>query len=193
MQAYVWILVLVRHHQPSLLRSRQLGSPSLDQNVVMVVALKQVPRFCHVWGRTLFVPEPCPRIKKICIVVPVLSECSVAQLEESAGEVGWCVLAAMLESVMLNPEREPVLRRAFDTRRQSISLGSKKKPDAPPTQVGVQWCYLEDRHRLLGHFMKGDLRSLGTLAPPGTPDAERRTTLCITIRQRCMLRHHKQI
>ena len=72
MQAYVWILVLVRHHQPSLLRSRQLGSPSLDQNVVMVVALKQVPRFGHVWGRTLFVPEPCPRIKKICIVVPVI-------------------------------------------------------------------------------------------------------------------------
>ena len=71
MQAYVWILVLVRHHQPSLLRSRQLGSPSLDQNVVMVVALKQVPRFGHVWGRTLFVPEPGPSIKKICIVVPV--------------------------------------------------------------------------------------------------------------------------
>ena len=23
----------------------------------------------------------------------------------------------------------------------------------------------------MGHFMKGDLRSLGTLAPPGTPDA----------------------
>ena len=75
MQAYVWILILVRHHQPSLLRSRQLGSPSLNQNVVMVVALKQVPRFCHIWGHTLFVPEPCPRIKKICIVVPVTQNC----------------------------------------------------------------------------------------------------------------------
>ena len=93
------------------------------------MALKQVPRFGHVWGRTLFVPEPCPRIKKnlycgTCVVRAERIFVAAVVAHDLAGQrvVGTSEAAHIHTHAVMPVARHPTVT-AFNASRASINIG----------------------------------------------------------------------